>query len=193
MKLALSAGGSVNGVAIGDASGNPQALLLSSIGGGSTVGTRVGNACRLRRLQLNIGVNWGLANATDRVRMIIFVDRQPVIGTPASWNDLLTSLAAASANAIQGLRNNANLGRYRIVRDRYIRPENLVSGSAGAQGQHSEIITVRFKGQGRKLHYKSATATDVDGPHYYVVFANDQAGNLPTLRMETALWFQDDD
>lgn len=183
---------SVNGTAIVEAATNPNSTLMTAIAGGSTVSTRVGNNAVLKQIDIHYYLNFPINVPNSMARMTVFVDRDPVIGAPVSWSAIWDGAAAAGANDFIGTRTFELMPRFRVLRDKWFRPNNAVNNAATTLGESFGKITIRFK-KGFKLRYTSATATDVQKPHIYVLFASNNAagGGQPIIRFESLLHFKD--
>lgn len=185
---------SIDGTAIVQASTNPNSTLLTNIGGGSTVSTRVGNSAMLRNIQLNMYLNYPIGVTNSFVRIVVFIDKDPVIGAPVSWSAIFTASAAAGANDFIGTRNTALIDRFRILRDFWLKPYNRINGAATTLGQWHKKVNIRFK-KGMKLKWTDATGSNVTNPHVYIVFVSNNpvagGGVQPIIRMESMLSFKD--
>lgn len=167
-----------------------SSVLLTNITGGSTIGTRVGNKCALKKLELRMAINWDNIASLGRFRFIIFEDKQPVIGTPATYGDVFAA-QTSPGNDPYAFQAIANTKRFRVIYDKFLKPDPMTTADPAGQGSLVKKITKKWKKGGYLLSYTNATDTNVQGHHLYYIFGTDIAANLPTIRLEGQLHFKD--
>lgn len=177
-----------SGSAIAGAGTDPASLLITNIGQGATVSQRDGNVCNLKRLQMRLSINNAGTATVGRVRCVVFWDRQPVIGAPVTYSALFTGQVG---NEFCANRTIANQARFHVIYDKTYRWQLPGNNAVLSNSQVDTQIRKSWKGTGTKLHYTSATATDIQRSHLYVLFVGDLTANQPTLRLETQLTFTD--
>lgn len=150
-----------------------SSTLITNIGGGATSTTREGNMCYLDQVWIRGHIYNTLAatappptNTSGTIRLVVFWDRQPVIGTNATSGNVL-DMALGTAADLYGMQNWGNRRRFKIVKDMTINPKILTANILNNGGQHKLSLRLRFKKGGRKLSWQDATGTNVMGPHLY--------------------------
>lgn len=166
-----------NGAAVSQSLSTLAMSLVTNISGGSGVNQRVGNQCILQEVSFNYGVSWVAATAATsiRLRQVMVLDRQPVIGTPPNIGDVIDM----GTNPIFfGQQNWGNRKRFTILRDKIftLGMEGILNNGAGAVNTKQFRFRKRFKG-GRLLSWQDATGTNVIGPHIYFLHFTAEADN----------------
>lgn len=162
---------------------NISSSLLTNIGGGSTVTTRTGNECYLRYVRIRGHIYNTLAatappptNTSGSIRLVVFWDNQPVIGTNAVSGDVLTMSLGTSAD-FYGTQNWGNRKRFKIIKDKIIRPTDFTANIANNGFQKNLSVILKFKKGGKKLRYQDATGTNMMGPHLYWFLMSQEAAD----------------
>lgn len=180
---------SLTGSTIAAASTDPSSQLITFVTQGGAINQREGNQCSLKKLIVSAAVNASITPSVCRVRFILFIDRQPVIGTPVTYSALFASVGGG--NEFFAHVNPNNRPRFKILYDKQWKWDPFVNQAATTQGQMTRRIVKRFKGNGMKLRYTDGTSTNVLRNHIYMLVVGDLTANQPTIRLESQLWFKD--
>lgn len=170
----------------------PNSILLTAISGGSTVSTRVGNQCWLERSHAKFLLSTALpvANTSTTVRLIVFWDRQPVIGTPVTLTALL-DCSIAGLNQVMALPNVSNRRRFKIIRDKTYNFLNVSNNLTTNSGQRQVGWNIKFKKR-PKLSYTDATSTNIQGPHLYFFIYSLEAANTFNITGQHRVVFREE-
>lgn len=182
---------SVSG-ALADAATNPNAALITAITGGSTDTTRVGDDVNLKELDMRFTYLGNINGANGHMRIVVFWDNQPVVGTPAAWNSVM-QVGATAANAFLANKNQPNAGRFTVLFDKIVTKGTIICASSegvAALGQGYIRLHKKWR-EGKVLKYTDATATNVIGSHLYYFAVSDATANIPVHRVEALIKFDD--
>lgn len=177
------------GSTIAVASSDPSSALVTAISQGAPINQREGNQVLLKRIVCKYSINPSATPSVGRVRMIFFVDKQPVIGTPVTYSALFT--AQSAGNEFLANRNVNNYPRFKILFDKTLKWDRSINNAVATTSQKDGRINLRFKGNGMKLRYTSGTSTDVQRSHVYFLVVTDLSVNQPTIRLDAQLHFKD--
>jgi len=126
------------------ASAGSFSLSLNLIPQGTTKNTRIGNKCTITNInihgQLTLLTQAADSVVGDKVRMIIFVDKQCNGAAVAAASDLIQTMPAASTD-INSFRNMDNVNRFVILKDKTVSlNQTTQSASLG-----SNVVTREIK------------------------------------------------
>lgn len=176
--------------ALADAQTNPAAALITSIAGGSTDITRVGDDVNLRKLTARFTYLGNINGANGHMRIVIFWDKQPVVGSAAQWNSVM-QVGATAGNAFLANPNQPNSGRFKVIYDKVLKAKDVYLSTGGTAALTQGYVTFKKKWKAKKLRWTDATATNVIGPHLYYFAMTDATANIPVHRVEMLLQFDD--
>lgn len=154
---------------------NISSQLITSISGGDAFNNREGNQCRLASLYFRgriLGDGAAGIPTHGSVRIVLFWDKQPVIGTPAVSGNIMDM---GTAPVFYGQTNWPNRRRFKVIHDKIYHFQPANNNIATLVPQNEVKIYKRFKYP--KLSWQDATATNVMGPHLYVNIYSAEADN----------------
>lgn len=152
---------------------------LSNIAQGNDVGNRDGNSILARSLWLQMDVRGNVANQSNIVRVIVFVDTENTGSTPAASDVLQTT---GSAFAVDSPLNVDHLPRYTILMDK-----KFVTSTAG----QTRLNTKRYINLYKHIKYTGPNATDTYKNQLFILFVSDVITDDPILTYYSRLGFMD--
>lgn len=106
---------------------NMNCLFAPTVG--SAINQRIGRKVSVHKIQLKGELTVAslddetTADASNTVRMILFMDQQ-TNGTQVTPSELIAAQTASAGSAVYGFQNLANLGRFRVLKDKIITLQN---------------------------------------------------------------------
>lgn len=162
---------------------------------GTTKNTRIGNKCTVTNINVHGYVNLATqaANAVvgDKVRWIVFVDRQANGAVPAAISDLIQTMPGASTD-VHSFRNMDNVDRFVILKDKsYTMNQGTQSGALGSAGVIREIKM--NKKCNIPLEFSSTTGaiTEIRSNNIMCLFINTSGNNNSGFAMTTRVKYSD--
>lgn len=130
---------------------DPAAESLFTPQEGSDIDNRIGRKVSVYKLAIRGYISQAIASdqadilANTLIRLILFIDTQ-TNGVQAQGENLMASPGAATqALTFCTFQNLQNLGRFRVLRDKVIRPTIEVAGTDGANTNSIQSNPVHFK------------------------------------------------
>lgn len=161
----------------------------------TTKNARIGNKCTLTNINVHGFV--ALASQTannvlgDKVRWIVFVDRQANGAVPAAISDLIQTMPGATTD-IHSFRNMDNVDRFVILKDKTY---TLNQGSqSGALGSAQVLREIKMnKKCNIPLEFSSTTGviTEIRSNNVMSLFINTAGNNLSAYAMTVRVKFSD--
>jgi len=162
---------------------------------GTTKNTRIGNKCVVTNInvhgQLSLASQAANSAAGDRVRWIVFVDRQANGAVPAAISDLIQTMPGATTN-LNSFRNMDNVDRFVILKDKtYTLNQGTQNAALGS------AATVREFKMNKKcnipLEFSSTTGaiTEVRSNNIMCLFINALADNASGFFMTVRVKYSD--
>lgn len=166
----------LNGQPVASSASTP-ATNLSLIAQGTQPYQRIGNTLKLTRGHLKCRINWAVqgidykAQEPHPVRLIVFIDRMPVIDVPTLATDnlltangdisalLITESAGAAFNTIAHWNPNTHGTRYHILHDRVYNPLFIPVYNSTGITSRTEINFDEFFDINVMQQYVSETST----------------------------------
>jgi len=110
---------------------------------GTTKNTRIGNKCTVTNInfhgQFTLLTQAAASVVGDKIRWIVFVDRQANGAVPAAISDLIQTMPGATTD-LNSFRNMDNVDRFVILKDKtYVLNQATQSGSLGSNVTTREI------------------------------------------------------
>jgi hypothetical protein len=110
---------------------------------GTTKNTRIGNKCTVVNInahgQLTLLTQAAASVVGDKVRWLVFVDKQANGAVPAAISDLLQTMPGATTD-VNSFRNMDNVDRFVILKDKtYVLNQATQSGSLGSNVTTREL------------------------------------------------------
>lgn len=148
---------------------------LNNLAQGDNVGYRNGNQVRFLSIQMNCSAKLHASATNTRVRYILFVDKQPLVGTPSA-TDVLDGGAAMIA-----MRNLGNRNRFQILLDRVVQIDS----------DDPEYIFRYYKRKMINTTWQTSANTSQEKNKIYLFMFSDQATYTPTVAVEARLRYID--
>lgn len=162
---------------------------------GTTKNTRIGNKCTIT----NINVHGFLVTASqlvpnilgDKIRWIVFVDRQANGAVPAAISDLIQTMPGATTD-IHSFRNMDNVDRFVILKDKtYVLNQGTQNANLGSQQFIREIKM--NKKCNIPLEFSSTTGaiTEVRSNNVMCLFINTTGNGFTSFAMTSRVKYSD--
>lgn len=162
---------------------------------GTTKNTRIGNKCTVTNINVHgfIALANQLANNVlgDKVRWIVFVDRQANGAVPAAISDLIQTMPGAGAD-VHSFRNMDNVERFVILKDKtYVLNQGSQSGALGSSQTIREIKM--NKKCNIPLEFSSTTGaiTEVRSNNIMSLFINTAGNSLSAYALTVRVKYTD--
>jgi len=133
----------------------PSIAVLNSMTQGSANNVRVGDKIKMRSLEIKFQMAARTGNA-DRVRILIFMDKQTNGAPPAANSIFADGGASAATSFFQPLHPDYFPSRYQLLRDRMV----ILTQQGGATNVNQEkLITFKIPLKGKLVQYRAGSNT----------------------------------
>lgn len=156
-------------------------ILLNGITQGDGVGARTGNQIRMKGLQMKHQMAANSTAIYSRIRMIIFIDKQPSGTAPTATQLLDTSVFPL----LTAMRNRAFTRRFKVLSDKNFA---LVYGQDNAIKEHDMYLKINvpvvYNGSG-------STVSAISSNALYCLAISNQPTNTPSVQHNFRVSYRD--